>query len=64
MLAFALDKVTRLESQENILEECLNAQVEDSLQNWNYTRNATASCLLYQALLKTDFEGLSVNIYN
>ena len=58
-LAFALERV--LERQESgELGNCSDLTVEDTLQNWSYMRNATASCLLYQALLETRFEGLTV----
>ncbi len=57
-LAFALDRVVKLDGE--VTAECLNAKFHDSFGNWSYFRNATTACLVYEELLKTDFEGLSV----
>ena len=59
-LAFALDRVVKLDGE--VTAKCLNAKIQDSFGNWSYFRNATTACLVYEELLKTDFEGLSVYI--
>ena len=61
-LALALDKVIKGQT-DDITEVCSNAPVKDTVSEWSYTKNSTASCLVYETLLKTDFEGLSVSCY-
>ncbi len=59
-LALALDKADQMIKSGN-LGNCANSAINDTLEEWSYTRNTTTSCLVNQALLNTNFSGLSVS---
>ena len=64
-LAFALDEVNGVlengtTGPDGTIGHCGDDNIFASLEEWIYTRNTTASCLIHSALMDTDFEGLSV----
>ena len=64
-MAFALDAVSDTlvngtTGPNGTIGHCGDGNVFASLEDWVYTRNTTASCLINSALMETDFEGLSV----
>ena len=64
-MAFALDAVSDTlvngtTGPNGTIGHCGDGNVFASLEDWVYTRNTTASCLIHSALMETDFEGLSV----